>query len=173
MSLDHHDHRALCQWRLSQPGEDRRADEYRATPADSPGLGAKREECVAPACALAKPPGKYAAELMAPNGTRAWNSGLQAHTQQLSGMGRMPALRVAPNIQASTRRYVYIHTQMPRRTLGEPPRVALVLVPETSLPRVLLSEAKISFLIHQPILRAISAAAPLPNLRPPHRRYLT
>jgi hypothetical protein len=58
-------------------------------------------------------------------------------------------------------------------TLGEPPRAALV--PETNLPRV-LSEAKISFLVHRPIHRAISAAAPLPNLRPlrpPHRRYLT
>ena len=56
MSLDHRDHRALCQWRLSQLGESRRADDYRAALADSPGLGAKSEVCVAPACALAKPP---------------------------------------------------------------------------------------------------------------------
>lgn len=85
MSLDHRDHRALCQWRLSQPGEDRRADDYRATLADSPGLGAKSERvrgsCAAvPWLSLLELMGPWA---MAPNDTRAWNSGLAPSARQL------------------------------------------------------------------------------------------
>jgi hypothetical protein len=100
MCLDHCDHRALCQWRLSQLGEDRRADDYHTTLADTPGLGAKSEECVGSCVCL---PWLSLLKLMAPNDTRACNSGLALSARHLgastlSQCGRMLRRPTRPTV---------------------------------------------------------------------------